>query len=407
GGGSSIDNADDDGPVLASDGAGNWVLLWRRNQVLGKVLAAASPDNGASWGSLAELRSGLGGAGTLAGFTGGRYAALATDRLGTWIADWNDGCAKSIDAGATWTIPLACPFGDLWRLEGAATSGVLLADGNGAWLSAAAYLDPVTLGGSVGSDADILISRSVDGGVTWSHPAALVGTAARGRAWKDLDSDPVLAVDANGQWMAAWISGEPSLSGSDGDPLTGDTDIVVARAVPVCRPDPVANCTTVRAADKQRFKLVARGGNGDRLALALRSKDLIPGDFGDPTGTTDIGLCVYDRVAGITRLVYEINVPASATCGGVPCWAGAAGRFDYIDRTSRHGAVTRVKLRARGGGGGAVTIKGHGPALAPPRIPFIVDPDLTVQVVAADTRTCLEAHFSSPKRNNDETFRAK
>lgn len=72
---------------------------------------------------------------------------------------------------------------------------------------------------TIGTDNDILFSRSTDFGSTWSDPAALNSTAANAELAGD--TDPSIALDDQGNWMVVWRSGD-NLGGTIGN----DTDIL-------------------------------------------------------------------------------------------------------------------------------------------------------------------------------------
>jgi Neuraminidase (sialidase) len=79
-----------------------------------------------------------------------------------------------------------------------------------------------SLGDTIGRDADILVARSTDGGLTWSAPAALNTNAST-----DLedDWDAQVTTDGLGTWAAVWVSDD-----SLGDTIGTDWDILVARS---------------------------------------------------------------------------------------------------------------------------------------------------------------------------------
>lgn len=157
-----------------------------------------------------------------------RNADVATDRAGTWIAAWHstepvgddvDGTydvvfSRSEDGGKTWTtkrVLAADAPGDA-RDD---LSPTVRTDGHGLWI--AAWTSRGALGSELGVDADILFSRSTDGGVTWSAPLALNSKAADD--WGN-DFDVRLAADGKGNWIAVWASTE-----TFGGKFGGDSDI--------------------------------------------------------------------------------------------------------------------------------------------------------------------------------------
>ncbi|GEM_PF-843599 len=87
----------------------------------------------------------------------------------------------------------------------------IVGDRNGRWVSAWSSAD--TLGGSVGSDSDILVATSFSNGSSWTAPVPL---AAYSASDVDLDDDVTIETDGEGTWIIAWSS-EYSLAGSAGN----------------------------------------------------------------------------------------------------------------------------------------------------------------------------------------------
>ena len=93
-------------------------------------------------------------------------------------------------------------------------------DGAGHWVAVWASDD--SLGGTIGTDDDILVARSTDNGATWTAPAALNTNAATDSGY---DEEPQVTTDGAGHWVAVWHS-DDSLGGTIGT----DWDILVARS---------------------------------------------------------------------------------------------------------------------------------------------------------------------------------
>ncbi|UCG16868.1 MAG: exo-alpha-sialidase [Phycisphaerales bacterium] len=93
-------------------------------------------------------------------------------------------------------------------------------DAGGTWV--AVWWSSENLGGTIGTDGDILVARSVDNGVTWTDPEPLNNNAATdsGDDWS-----AQAATDGAGNWVAVWDSID-TLSGTIGT----DHDILVARS---------------------------------------------------------------------------------------------------------------------------------------------------------------------------------
>jgi hypothetical protein len=81
-----------------------------------------------------------------------------------------------------------------------------------------------SLGGTIGTDRDVLFSRSTDAGATWTAPAALDFATASTGTGDELNPDP--ATDLTGAWTVVWETNE-NLGGLVGT----DWDLVVSRSV--------------------------------------------------------------------------------------------------------------------------------------------------------------------------------
>ena len=74
-------------------------------------------------------------------------------------------------------------------------------DGLGNWV--AVWYSYDDLGGTIGADADILVARSTDSGVTWTAPAPLNTNAGSDSGG---DEVPQVTTDGLGNWVAVWYS---------------------------------------------------------------------------------------------------------------------------------------------------------------------------------------------------------
>ena len=157
-------------PQVTSDGAGNWVAVWQSRDSLGgtigtdmDIMVSRSADDGGTWTAAAPLN-------TNAGSDSGQdsYPQVTTDGAGNWVAVW---CSND------------------------------------------------NLDGTIGTDWDIMVSRSADAGGTWSAAAAL-NTNAGSESGDDWN--PQVTTDGVGNWVAVWES-DDSLGGTVGT----DPDILV------------------------------------------------------------------------------------------------------------------------------------------------------------------------------------
>jgi hypothetical protein len=231
----TVDGASaDQRPRIATDRAGNWVVVWdSRYDLAGAgidadIFTARSTDNGASW-SAAEVLSN-----TAAGDTAVAdiRPQIATDQNGVWIVAWDSELdldsltaadtdilwSRSLNNGASWS--LTDSLNTTADTDGTATDirVRLVTDTLGRW--AALWESTFDLGGLTGTDTDIFAARSENNGDIWSNPFPLNLSAASDGAAEDLRV--AVAADAAGAWVAAWESDFDlgGLIGTDVDLLT-------------------------------------------------------------------------------------------------------------------------------------------------------------------------------------------
>ncbi|UCG31841.1 MAG: exo-alpha-sialidase [Phycisphaerales bacterium] len=231
----ATDTEGDWGTQVVTDGAGHWVTVWYSGDDLGgtigldyDILVSCSADHGVSWSTTAALNSNAGSD------TGAdMYPQVATDALGNWVAVWwsdeNLGgsvgtdsdifVARSVDHGATWSVPQALNT-NADSDSGQDSYPQIIANGSGTWLAVWHSID--NLGGTIGTDADILVARSTDNGATWSTPQPLNTNAASDSG---ADGKPQVTTDGLGNWLTVWYSSE-NLGGTIGT----DRDILMARS---------------------------------------------------------------------------------------------------------------------------------------------------------------------------------
>ena len=267
----ATDSGDDSAPIVVTDGASTWVVVWTSQDDLkgtigndGDILVSRSTDDGATWSDPRPLNS---GAATDEGSDG--PVDMTTDGAGNWLAVWasrdslggtigGEGdilAARSSDNGATWTSAVALSASAPID-KGSDTAPHVSADEDGNWLVVWATRD--SLGGAIGDDGDILVSRSTDAGVTWTPPAPLNTNARHDRG---LDLDPVVTGDGSGNWVAAWSSYSDL-----GGPIGTDRDVLVSRSTDVgatwSDPAPLnANASTDTGDDLTPYLAVDEAGN--------------------------------------------------------------------------------------------------------------------------------------------------
>jgi len=222
------DSGNDFKPQATTDGAGNWVAMWYSYDDMGgtvgtdaDILVSRSTDNGLTWTSPTVLNT------NAAVDSGGdNFPQVTTDGIGNWVAVWQSNVdlggigtdddvfvSRSINNGLTWTVPAALNTNAAGDLGNDRTPQVTT-DGKGNWV--ATWYSDEDLGGTIGTDNDILASRSTDAGVSWGAVAALNTNAGSDSGF---DYGPEVTTDGSGNWVAVWFSTETlsSTIGTDYD----------------------------------------------------------------------------------------------------------------------------------------------------------------------------------------------
>jgi hypothetical protein len=154
---------------------------------------------------------------------------LTTAGAGNWIAVWHSGddLGGTIGTDSDILYTVSTDNGASWSapapLNNNAATDIrfdvdpqLTTDGAGNWI--AAWHSDDDLGGTIGLDLDVLYALSTDDGASWSTPAPLNNNAATDAG---NDFKPQLTTDGTGNWIAVWYSTE-DLGGTVGL----DTDIL-------------------------------------------------------------------------------------------------------------------------------------------------------------------------------------
>jgi len=291
----ATDSADDEYPQVTTDGVGNWVVVWHSYDTLAgtigmdvDLLVSRSTDNGATWTVPMLLNT------NAATDSGSDYhPQVTTDGATDWIAAWGSNenlagtvgtdadilASRSTDSGASWTAPTALST-DAVTDSGDDSWPHVITDGAANWV--AVWESDDTLGDTIGPDWDILVSRSTDNGVTWLPPAAINSNAAIDSGD---DSRPQVMTDGAGNWVAVWESMN-DLGGTIGP----DRDILVSRSTDNgatwTAPAAMNSNAATDSGDDSRPQVVADGAG--KWVAVWHSRD----DLGGTIGTDfDILVC--------------------------------------------------------------------------------------------------------------------
>jgi len=302
----TADTGDDQWADIASDNAGNWVVVWQTEDDLGgtigddyDILVARSSDFGATWSAPAPLNAGAG-----SDTEYDEWPRIASGAPGIWVTVWDRSAdvyddweadvyaATSTDDGVTWSDPVALnPNPGTDKSSDAFAS--IATNRTGDWM--VVWDSWHALDGALGKDTDLLVTTSNDNGATWASAQALKVYAP---VRDGDDNAPQLATDEDGYWVVVWNSDDKL-----GEALHKDEDILV---------------TTARY--PQRIELrIPNGGEtwkrGDEKKIKWKT-------FTDPDGTVRVDLL---RNGGVSRVIKKATpndgalkweVPQSVTPGG-------------------------------------------------------------------------------------------
>jgi hypothetical protein len=130
---------------------------------------------------------------------------------------------------------------------------------------------------------------------------------------------------------------------------------------------------------------------------------MTPDQFGNPVGSTDYTLCVFDDVDRAPTLQVGARVRGGSFCRGRPCWKRSARGYKYRDKVGWQDGLRKVTLKA--GRRAKIHMDGRGlllpvPRNQPLRLPARVE-------LRASTGTCWASTFRSARRNDKVWFKAK
>jgi cysteine-rich repeat protein len=187
----------------------------------------------------------------------------------------------------------------------------------------------------------------------------------------------------------------PCVTGGCGPCLVCDAAIgCVPPSAPPCR---------LAAKREGRLTLRRDGDSRARTLMSTWAGSAATGaeDFGDPLGTTDYAICIYDAQG----LQLTARAPAGGTCARRACWRARPFGFSYFDAERTPDGLRRLVLKATSSGTAQVNVVGKRLDIPMPHRPLT--PPVRVQVRQGDGGACWEARFSKPVVNDLMLFHAR
>jgi hypothetical protein len=120
-------------------------------------------------------------------------------------------------------------------------------------------------------------------------------------------------------------------------------------------------------------------------------------DFGDPVGSDDYALCLYDN----GTLLASAAADHGGTCSGKPCWKEHSTYTTYDNRHASTTGTRSVKLtQGLVDGEASIVFKGKGVKLALPDLGSLSGP-VVAQLQRSGGGPCFGATFSAPFTQSD------
>lgn len=274
------DAGDDNAPKIATDGAGVWIAVWSSTS----NVSTLSGDSGTDSDILFSRSTTNGSIWEAADILNGNHADARSDSwpvtidfgLNRWVVAWssNDnilGAGSDIDV----FVAQSDDGGDTWTapaLLNTNGTGDTGSDGNigldiasdGMGNWIAVWASTDDLGATIGTDRDILVATSGTNGDAWSTPVPLNNNADTDSGLDGFGTVSIVT-DKMGTWIAAWSSDE-DLNSTAG----ADQDIFFSRSVDngATWSDPaVLNSAALGDTQANSFPVLAADGVGRWVAV--------------------------------------------------------------------------------------------------------------------------------------------
>ncbi len=206
---------------------------------------------------------------------------------------------------------------------------------------------------------------------TLNHPAHKVGLLELGS----------MVIDINGNTLTA------QFVNSDVQ-VTDNFQIVKG---PACPSAPQGGCLTGAKSNITIRKQTDPAKN--KLKWKWQEGTLASGDVGSPQSQADLALCFYDNTG---RLL------GGAMPKGTLWSVKGNGDLQYKDKLLAHNGIRKTKIRFSRP---LIYVLGKGAGLGLPVLPL--SPSVTAQLIQLDNGKCWQTVFTSFKRNDAGTFRAR
>jgi 6-phosphogluconolactonase (cycloisomerase 2 family) len=278
-------------------------------------------------------------------------------------------------------------------VDGLAAATAVTVSPDGAYVLATGHVDDAVVvfarNASTGALTFVGASKRGRPGITGLDGTSSVKFSPDGaHAYVTSENDDTVTVF--GVVCAGALEGDPC---DDGDPCT--TDDRCSDGLCIDQAAPPLGCRTPAVGQKALLLLKDQDPDDkDQLVWKwIKGEATTKPDFGDPDGSDEYGLCLYDAAGFAASWI----APAGGICAdGKQCWAEKPTSFKYKDKDLTPNGLSQILLKEGLENGKAkIIVKGKGGMLDMPELSTLASP-LTVRLKNRATATCWEATYSFP-----------
>ncbi|MCC6767299.1 MAG: DUF4215 domain-containing protein [Deltaproteobacteria bacterium] len=182
----------------------------------------------------------------------------------------------------------------------------------------------------------------------------------------------------------------------------GDDGCSVSCQIEPCTAGPPSFCRQELIGGKGQLKMQRDAADPEKRRIQWKwSKGwaTLKPAFGDPIGTEDYFVCIYDH----GTLISTTTIPGGGTCAGKTCWKETPKGYVYQDKERTPDGAQQLKLIGGVGAKAQIHFKGGGSNLDVPVPGALVGPVVVQVRQASDPTTCWESTFSVPFGKQDAT----